>query len=124
VTLVSASTTTCASMSLVHNHQFRATTGKVTSPSVTLDVVQAHNRVWVNCKNVIGYRQASLKPSGTCGSDGYCFDMKPIIELLDPLLNQVWWAKNSKSSNFASIKKLSSDHSGLNGFSNTNVICN
>ena len=96
-------------MSLIHNHQLRATTGKVTSPSVTLDVVQAHNRVWVNCKNVIGYRQASLKPSGTCGSDGYCFDMKPIIELLDPLLNQVWWAKNSKSSNFTSIEKLSSE---------------
>jgi hypothetical protein len=124
VTLVAASTTSCASMSLVHNHQFRTTTGKVASPSVTLDVVQAHNRVGVNCKNVIGYWQASLKPSGTCRSHSHGFDMEPVIELLDPLLNQVWWAKNSKSSNFASIKKLSSDHSGLNGFSDTNIVCN
>jgi hypothetical protein len=124
VTLVATSTATCAGMSLVHNHQFRATTCKVTSPSVTLDVVQAHNRVGVNCKNVIGYWQASLKPSCTCGSDGYCFDMKPIIELLDPLLNEVWWAKNSKSSNFSSIKKLAGNHPSLNGFTDTNVISN
>ena len=64
-TLVAASTATCASMSLVHNHQLRATTGKVTSPAVTLDVVQAHNGVWVNCKNVVCNWQASLKPSCT-----------------------------------------------------------
>jgi hypothetical protein len=124
VTLVAASTTTCASMSLVHNHQLRATTCKVTSPAVTLDVVQAHNGVWVNCKNVVCNWQASLKPSCTCRSHSHGFDMEPVIELLDPLLNQVWWAKNSKSSNFASIKKLSSDHSSFNGFSDTNVICN
>jgi hypothetical protein len=122
--LVAASTTTCAGMSLINNHQLRASTGKVTSSAVTLDVVQAHNGVWVNCKNVVGNWQTSLKPSCTCRSDGNCFDMKPIIEFLDPLLNQVWGAKNSKSSNFASIKKLSSDHSGLNGFADTYVVCN
>ena len=50
--------------------------------------------------------------------------MKPVIELLDPLLNQVWWAKNRKSSNFSSIKKLSRDHPSLNGFTDTNVVSN
>jgi hypothetical protein len=111
-------------MSLIHNHQLRATTGKVTSPTVTLDVVQAHNGVWVNCKNVVGNWQTSLKSSCTCRSDSNGFNMKSVVELLDPLFNQVWWTKNSKSSNFASIKKLARDHPSLNGFSDTNVICN
>ncbi|CAB4927396.1 unannotated protein [freshwater metagenome] len=122
--LVAASTTTCAGMSLIHNHQLRATTGKVTSPAVTLDVVQAHNGVWVNCKNIVGNWQTSLKPSCTCRSDSHSFNVKSVIQLLDPLLNQVWWAKDSKSSNFSSIKKLARDHPSLNGFSDTNVVCN
>jgi hypothetical protein len=124
VPLVAASTATCAGMSLVHNYQLRATTSKVTSPSVTLDVVEAHNGVWVNCKNVIGNWQASLKPSCTCRSDSHSFNVKSVIKLLNPLLNQVWWAKNSKSSNFTSIKKLARDHPSLNGFADTNVVCN
>jgi hypothetical protein len=124
VTLVAASAATCAGMSLVHNHQLRTTTGKVTSPAVTLDVVQADNGVWVNCKNVISNWQSSFKPSCTRRSDSHSFNVKSVIELLDPLLNQVWWAKNSKSSNFTSIKKLARDHPSFNGFADTNVVCN
>ncbi len=124
VTLVSTAASGSACVRFIDYDQLRTRAQKLRATSLALDVVETDDSVCVRRKDALARRQMAFEPRGTRGRNRNRAQVKSTFELTDPLLDEVWRAKDSKSFDIATIEQLTSDKRGLDRLANAHIVGN
>src|SRR5262249_32822291 len=81
-----------------------------------------HDRVWMHRENIFGRRQAAFQAGGTCSSHSHRLDVEAIVQLLQPLLDEMGRTENGEAPDLSAIQQLAGDHSGLNGLADSHIV--
>ena len=113
-----------AGVGLVHDDAFGRRGDELLAVAFALDVVQAHHHHGVMIEQSHPVRQFALDTRGGRCRERDGMEVEPGFELGLPLLDQVGWAQNSETGNFASVHQLAGNQPGFNGFADAHVVGN
>jgi hypothetical protein len=111
-------------VSLINDHEFRTRPKELAPSTVALDVVKTDDRVRVRREDALARRQASFQTTRTGRSDGDGVQVKPPLELTDPLVDEMRRTQDGHSLDVAAIQQFSRDEPSLNRLAYSDVVRN
>jgi hypothetical protein len=123
VSLVATLSRRRARVSLIDDHELWARPKELAPSTVALDVVETDDRVGVCREDALARRQSSLQPTRPGRSDSDGVQVKPPLQLAEPLVDEVWRAQDSHPLNVAAIQQLSRDEPCLDRLPDADVVC-
>src|SRR5262245_2051883 len=122
VSLVATLSRRRACVSLIDDHEFWARPKELAPSTVALDVVKTDDRVGVCREDALARRQSSLQPARPGRSDSDGVQVKPPLELPEPLVDEMWRAQDSHPLDVAAIQQFARDAPCLDRLADAGVV--
>src|SRR5438128_10950747 len=94
---------------LIHNDEGGACMKEMIPTVHRLDVVEAHNSVWVHTKEALPGWNSIFQPSGARCRNRNCTDIEADLQFSNPLINEMWRTKDCSSFDVAAVEQLARD---------------
>ena len=113
-----------AGVSLIHNHQFRASAQKLVAPPIRFDVVGRDDDERVQVKNGLTEAYVALQPRRRARQNQFGLDVELRLQFRLPLLGQLWRAQHRQPVYFAPVEQFPRHQPGLNRLANAHIVGN